>query len=321
MVRSRLWVRVASDVHLEFRENLNEHKWASLVPQGFSSEPDYSPDLDRSCLVLAGDVGHPSTAVYAEYLERCKANFDHLIVISGNHESYMQQVKVIPERCKSDPNYLPDPGVRSSHRGRVRISWTDAWARSVCERVGAVFLQKQTHRVLLPDGGGVSFAGCTLWSHIPKHMETEASYSLNDFHHALDELGKPFSVDAYNRKHREHVEWLSGLLASDRPPDVAVVHHLPSSKLVHEKYAHSNLNCCFASDSIPEPLFRRAKLWCAGHSHSFVDLSFPLVESKEDDPALRRETRAIVNPMGYPREETGYRPDWFFRLEGNAEEA
>lgn len=305
MSRSRLWIRVASDVHLEFRENLTtEQKWAALVPRNFATEPDYWPDLDRSCLVLAGDVGYPSSSKYGEFLARCKASFDHVVVVAGNHESYRQRVRVDPERCKNDPTYLPDPRERTSHKGRVRLRWTDAWARDACASAGATFLQKQVHSVDLPDGTEVRFAGCTLWSRIPGETSLEASYSLNDFDHALDDDGGPFTVEAYNRRHLDHSDWLKSVLASENPPDVAVVHHLPSSRLIHDKYAASRLNCCFASDTIPDDLLRKAKLWCAGHSHSFV--------KKEFGPT----TRAIVNPMGYPREHTGYDPTWFFRLEG-----
>lgn len=307
--RSLLWVRVVSDVHLEFRTNLtNERKWDALVPKGFLEEPEYRPEWDRSCLVLAGDIGYPSSSTYEEYVTRCKSRFDHVVVVAGNHESYQQKVRVEPERCLQEPDYLPDPNVHATHKGRVRIKWTDQWARGVCEKVGAIFLQKDVHEIVFPDSGRIKIAGCTLWSRIPNDKALEASYSLNDFSHALDDHGAPFDVKAYNSRHEDHVRWMVSQLESDDPPDIAVVHHLPSSRLIDPKFARSSINCCFASDSISERLLRRAKLWCAGHSHAFVQTRF-------EGELSNHRTVAIVNPIGYPKEKTGFDPQWFYVLE------
>jgi hypothetical protein len=90
---------------------------------------------------------------------------------------------------------------------------------------------------------------------------------------------------------------------------VVVVHHLPSFRLIHSRFAINSINCCFASDSIPEHLLSRAKLWCAGHSHAHTMTRF------ESSPPSSKAT-AVVNPVGYPGEETGFDPDWFFVLEG-----
>jgi hypothetical protein len=94
------------------------------------------------------------------------------------------------------------------------------------------------------------------------------------------------------------------MVTSARPPDVVVTHHLPTPRLIGPRFAGSPLNCCYASETLPEALLRVPRLWCCDHSHA----SNTIDEGEGDDASTW-----ALNPVGYPseRELSGYRPDFF----------
>lgn len=310
-MESKLWVRVVSDVHLEFRKLPleQEGKWEALLPLGFDQASPRNPDLDSTLLVVAGDLGYPSSAAYSKYLRRARQRFDHVAVVAGNHESYMQKIPLgafhgLPEAGSSEAGRC-NLAQTSSKKSKVSPAWSDARAREACEREDCFFLQKDVATITLKDGSSVDVAGCTLWSHVPEERRVQAEEELNDFHHLLDEVGRPLCVETYNAMHADHVAWLERILARPQPPAIVVTHHLPTSLLLHPKYGDNALNCCFASDTLSRAALAIPKLWCAGHSHSAVDLQ-------------RGRGRMVVNPMGYPTERTGYNPNLHHVLRGTS---
>ena len=53
-------------------------------------------------LVLAGDIGHPHKILYPKFIEYCKENWDHVVVVPGNHEledSYEKQLALCRQIC------------------------------------------------------------------------------------------------------------------------------------------------------------------------------------------------------------------------------
>lgn len=299
---SRLLVRVLSDVHSEFRPGFSDAEWVKLLPKAFAPEeiaknPVDGKPMDLTCAILAGDIGHPSSPTYRRYLAATRDRFDRVFVVSGNHESYMQNVCVDQDRVK-DPDYTPSME-RFRDPSKVSIRWTDAWARQVCEETGCEYLQMGAAQVVLPDGGVVRLAGCTLWTHIPSDFEAAAMYSLTDFSQILDESGKAFTTVSYNALHRKHVAWLSGQIRDpETQPDIVITHHLPSFRLIHPKYRGSQINSCFASDTIGQTLLAKPTLWCAGHSHAFVRMNIGSRNTTE-------QCEFLVNPLGYPNEQSG----------------
>lgn len=70
-------IQYASDLHLEFKENLNYFLDNPIIPCG-------------DILVLAGDIGYLGTDMYSghPFWDWCRRNFGQTIVIPGNHELY-----------------------------------------------------------------------------------------------------------------------------------------------------------------------------------------------------------------------------------------
>jgi hypothetical protein len=138
----------------------------------------------------------------------------------------------------------------------------------------------------------VKVAGCTLWSHIPNERRAQAQEGLNDFHHLLGPDGNKLNADTYNALHADQSAWLERTILETKP-EIVITHHLPTSLLLHPKFAGGPLDCCFASDTISRAALATPKLWCAGHSHAAMELQ-------------KGGCRMVVNPMGYPAERTGY---------------
>lgn len=302
---SKLYIRLISDVHLEFRHNLhNDKKWEPLIP-AIIDHSDYNPEIDSTCAILAGDIGHPSSPLYLEYLKRVKNRFDHVVVVSGNHESYSQHVKVDASRV-TDPEYLPDRLNRSRHVNRISIGWSDRWIEDICQSHSIHYLQKGMITIKLKDDSYIKIAGATLWSDIPKHMEAQAEYGMNDFSHILDQDGKPLTAKKYREIHHDQASWLRNIIKSE-DPQIIVTHHLPTSQLINPRYLGYSLNCCFSSDTFSNDILTRPTFWFSGHSHSANDITI-----QHDG----RSCRFVLNPLGYPEEKSDYNDKLFFVLTG-----
>ena len=64
-------LRYISDIHLE----------------GLKSFPKLiNKDYQNETLCLLGDIGHPSSNIYKEFIQYCSYNWKNTLVIYGNHE-------------------------------------------------------------------------------------------------------------------------------------------------------------------------------------------------------------------------------------------
>lgn len=263
-------IQYISDIHLEFYKTLKS------IP---------SIPVEAPILVLAGDVGYPTLPIYWEFLERCSAEFKHVILITGNHEYYHTNTAI--------------------KKGRIlTIRMIDELIRSELERrrlSNIHFLHNSS--VILE---GIRFIGSTLWSNIPLQYEYEVSRTMNDFKQSFEgsmEDRKPLTVPTYNRMYNEAHDYIELQLKESTEQTVVITHHLPSCKMIDKKYAGSSVNCAFASNSLEELIDSGIPLpaaWICGHSHTPVDLTIEGV-------------RCVMNPIGYPCELS--KPNWTSKID------
>lgn len=257
MIRRLLRIQYASDLHLEI--------W---------DKTPFPPILTPTApvLALAGDIGRPDRQSYRDFLKYCSANWDHVVVVAGNHELYnsgkpVKFMDTAAERlraCEAIASWFPN--VHFLERGRVDIR-------------------------------GVRFLGCTLWTDLSDAAAaSEARYSMTDYRAIAVQDGEdkrvatPADTTAWWRR---DVDWLSAELdAVTDIPTVVLTHHLPSFTLVSGRFRGSPLNPAFASelDWLIRPPVRA---WIAGHTHVGAH-------------AVVRRTALCVNPRGYPGENAGY---------------
>jgi hypothetical protein len=224
-------VTVCSDLHLECCEH----------NQGV-------PDLGSGeVLILGGDIlcaRHFKTngslhQVYKDFLQRCVDNFDEVLYIQGNHESYSfhydTTLKVLKE-------HIP-PSIHLLENDYVKIKDT-------------------------------IFLGATLWTDFRKENPLEmmeASRFLNDY--------KTIRIGSNYRKlrpddtlefHKKSKQFLLDTLPMFENQKVWVLtHHSPSYQSIHPKYRMETTNGSYASDLddliLSHPII---KYWSHGHTHS-----------------------------------------------------
>lgn len=115
-------VQYSSDLHLE---------------RGFKRKIAAS----RPNLILAGDIGYPSTQEYKNFLYDVSYNFDKVFILSGNHEY---------DLCKNN------------------LSEVDDQINNICSsKNNLIYLQKKSFLLCKKDN--ICITGCTLWSKFPKN--------------------------------------------------------------------------------------------------------------------------------------------------------
>jgi predicted phosphodiesterase len=148
---------------------------------------------------------------------------------------------------------------------------SDTDYQKICESIpGVFFLQRSRINV-----DGLWFTGCTLWTEI----NDKAKVMMND----------PFLAQEIRDMHEIDVKWLN---ENAKEGDIIVTHHLPSFHLIHPKYSlFKSLNTGFASNLDWLILKIKPLIWIAGHTHTPFDTEVC-------------GTRFIINPVGYPGENT-----------------
>lgn len=203
-------------------------------------------------LVLAGDIGNPTTGYkrYLNFMQKCKDKYTHVVFVAGNHEYY---------GCECDQER------------------TRGFLREIAKESGAVFLHRDS--VLIE---GVRIIGATLWSIISK----KSSDLINDFKKSVF----PSFID-YNREFVYDYDYLKAEIGKykDSGPVVVVTHHLPSRRMIHQKFRTFEGNDAFATPVTEELSLRHVPYWFCGHTHEHIS-------SKE------MKTLIYANPMGYPGE-------------------
>ena len=273
-------IQLLSDLHLES----NPH---------FTARPVPGADL----LVLAGDIGSYQTGSQLLTLGMADfglARFSPLPVAQGG-AAWPTPVLFVPGNHEYDGLDFDEAHAR---------------LRTACERLGIVWLERQT--VVLQD---VRFIGCTLWTDFDA-LTTEraftgevtlaeqlklrgkalraANYYLKKNHSLRG--GTPLLADAIREEGLTSQAWLRRALAEPfAGKTVVVTHFAPSLRSADPRYGLSpgTAGFCNALDD----LLPLAQLWLHGHLHCPNDY-------------MRNGCRVVANPLGYARkgEQAAFKP-------------
>jgi predicted phosphodiesterase len=217
------------------------------------------PDPDEyDAVVLAGDI-HTRT----QGIRWAASTFSKPVLMTlGNHEAYGQHLHALMIEAHQTAQAFPN-----------------------------IHLLDNSSVVI----DGVRFVGATLWTsftlfgedlHLVGKCLSEAKNRINDFSNIRFGSTGWMSPSDSVKLHRVSVAYLEREL--QQPFDgktVVVTHHLPSMKLVADKYKTDLLSSAFASNL--DKLVEQADLWVAGHTHDSFDTQIG-------------KCRCIVNPKGYP---------------------
>jgi predicted MPP superfamily phosphohydrolase len=204
--------------------------------------------------ILAGDIGYPDSENYDIFMKFISKHFIKTFVIAGNHEYYQKgkNVKNMEEMLLFTEEYF---------KGFDNMS----------------FLNNSSEKY-----GDYLFIGSTLWSKI-----IDPSYEINDVCQIPD-----FNYIKYNKLNRVCVDYLKSVLETEKEQNcIIITHHVPSEKLIDEKYKtvkmkpynqwfYCNLESLFSTN---------IKYWFYGHTHT------PSISQIEN-------IQFLCNPIGYPGE-------------------
>ena len=246
-------------------------------------------------LALCGDIGCPFQDNYEAFLRRHSERFDHVFVVSGNHEYY------------------------TSKKKQRTVEQTDEKIREITAGLHNVTFLQQTAIVIR----GITFIGCTLWAAV----DDEAASYMNDYRRIFvdfagrerDELIWAGSGTARQRLylragrvplkpshvrdiHQRHRAWLTDTINRAQSEGtgkvVVLTHHAPSMSMLRP-------NTPSMLASISEPIVRRCYAsecdelfappvvaWVSGHTHRCTEVAINGIPS-------------VSNCYGYPSETTG----------------
>lgn len=258
-------IGIASDLHLEFGNCQLTY--------------DTKPDV----LVLAGDIitaqnlhkyetagpyqsyekaqtNRERAELYREFIQRVAGEFDHVVVVAGNHEFYNGKWE------------------QTLHTLDLEYGQFD----------NIHFLERDCATI-----DGVTFVGGTLWTDMNNFCPLtlhDTKLFMNDFNQIVDETRgfgklKPATTVERHIKTKQYIEYV----AKETPgPVVVVTHHAPSFLSIHDMYkAQTITNGAYASELSEEILDNpNIKLWCHGHMHNQFDYQIG-------------ECRVVCNPRGY----------------------
>lgn len=272
MAFKTLNVQYASDLHLEHLHKVN-----------------FKQILNPSApvLVLAGDLGNPQKALYTQLIEYCESNWDHVIIVPGNHELYNAEPK---------DSWKKSISIQSAEK-QLNL------CRNICNKFTNVhFLHRESFN--LPNHN-IRVLGTTLWSHIPETKMAEANYEIGDYRYIAKEHsegGRPESITPYDtvKWHSKDVTWLSNEIEEaerEKKNCLVVTHHLPTNRLIADRWLNHSLNCCYSTD-LNHLLRAPVRGWIAGHTHNSKQYTLQY----DDPPTVFGAVQLGVNALGYSGE-------------------
>lgn len=203
--------------------------------ESFLPTTDTSSDL----LILAGDIGSPFKSGLREFLMLARSRFTAVIYIPGNHEFW-------------------------NHRSMAEIQLS---LQVLCSELGIVYLNRQ----LVTINDRICVLGTTLWSNIPKSMDSIMTDYLRDNRRIKD-----WSPAKARQEFHTNYNWLRCQLLATKGTEgdrvvIVVTHHAPliygTSK---PQYLNDPKNCGYSSDC--SELMPWVDYWIFGHTHYSVEI-------------------------------------------------
>lgn len=252
-------IRVLSDLHLEFGDYFVEAM----------------PDDKKTVLVLAGDITVSSSLVsvkiFGPFLQRCVAQFHHIVMVMGNHEHYHGDIATSKNKLQ-----------------KVIDDFHLTYNVTILEDEVICFPEEE-----------IVFIGATLWTDCSLDGVTTAERASVLWHGMTDSKIVKYrenkmsiwnSIDIFNESKKYILNNISYFKEDLGYKTVVVTHHCPSNKSTHSMYKGQDFNMFFTSHMDLGIIEANPDIWIHGHTHHAFDYRL--------DEALCN-TRVICNPRGY----------------------
>ena len=262
-------IQIISDIHLEL---LSPSTFKTYKENNF--EIFFGNKQEEDILVLAGDIGNPFSEAYVDFISFCANTWNHVIIVSGNHEYYTHGQSILQTNRRLR---------------RVAGEYENVYFLGVDS-----MMERKNVFIMIDD---IKFIGTTLWTVPPTKKEfwekKEKYMGLNDFSCIAN-----MSRDMYKQLHLLHKDTIRKELHKEIEKDysiVVVTHHLPCKEIIRDdKYNPESLFSKYyyadCSDVLDE---MKGGVWICGHSHMNNKYTYKNVD-------------IYCNPFGYEGEETEY---------------
>jgi predicted phosphodiesterase len=206
-------------------------------------------------LILAGDIGIPDYVIYREFLEYLSPMFKKIFLITGNHEYYSKGFNLESEYMIKVDNKI----------------------REITKEIeNVVFLQNELYNI---DDTDIFVWGTTLWSDIKKEEEDYIGIGPDYYKIPGFSVGKSRELFQKNKEELERV-----IKENPEKKIVVITHHLPSYRMIDDRYIGYKGNSQFASE-LEVVKSDNVVGWVCGHTHT-----------------AKIEGKIYCNPIGYPGE-------------------
>lgn len=212
-------IHLLSDAHIE--HVLDGIDVSSIIPM---------PAVTGGVCVLAGDIGAAKRPdQYAEYLTRLKDQFDHVILVLGNHEFY-----------------------------RMDYFKTLEVMKTIADNTGVILMDVEfgTENATID---GINFFGSTLWIDFNKNdpfVKPRVARSINDFR-VITNFNTEKALEVHRRTIKK-INWNA---------DVVITHHMPILR-EHSKFPIDAVTYGFCCTDLERKIMQsKIKFWLYGHTH------------------------------------------------------
>lgn len=213
-------LQYVSDIHLEFRKEI-----PIICPTG-----GYHLSDRDNYLALCGDIGDPFLPNYEEFLSIHSKLYQHIIVISGNHEYFHHTIQ------ESNDKIL-----------------------EIVNKYNNITYLNMSSIVI----GQTKFVGCTLWSDVSAIKEQAQSF-MNDCKKINISIDQKLSVDNIIELHSRMREFLDQEISSSDRDIIVLTHHAPTFGMLPMLDQYSPCYASNCDDLIRKPV----KYWISGHTHA-----------------------------------------------------
>lgn len=276
------YIRILSDLHLDFDvpDNLN-----NFIPKMLWSPPPMDGDK-QTVLILAGDIWHAKKTydfLGYSWIKSMSEQFFAVVIVLGNHD-------------------LWDGNISKEY-----INFENAIKEQKLRNV--FILQNRTIKF-----GKIKFVGGTLWTDYNKEDESSLMYAkfgfMKDYNFIKSGvLNSKLNPRTVLNEHYKTLQFIHENSFREYPKQrVWVITHHPPSMLSLAKnlhYAQMKDERSFYCSDLDDFILQHPEIsfWVHGHSHLAQNYQIG-------------ECNVIVNPRGYPNENTNFNPWLRFSVSG-----
>lgn len=260
-----LKIQIVSDTHVEF--------WSQKKVFNFIKP-------SAPILALLGDIGCVGSdddfEIYKRFINELIPQFEHIILIPGNHEYYYNPPSASKKPTKANVYKACNKKIREFSKTSPKLH----------------FLCNNTLK-LKQNGKNYTIIGSILWTWIPDEHRKKVQSNMNDYKYIYVEDEKTKKIrnitsDEIAAKHLKNTRYIkSQITTAKKTGSIAIVltHHKPYLSKSTNIFTH-------AYESDLSNLFNKPlAYWCYGHTHV-------------KDRSVIKGIHFISNPKGYPNQQT-----------------